>query len=150
MTTIAYDGKTVAADKQSTACNMKRRVTKLFRVGGAVVGITGSLDLGMEMVDWLRNGSEPSSFPAAQRTSEFVHVLLVNPDGRAFHFEQSPFPVTVESVPYAIGSGMAYAMAAMRLGASAEQAVAVASEFDIYTGMGIDTVALADLVPQQA
>lgn len=43
---------------------------------------------------------------------------------------------------FSIGSGADYARAAMALGKTAAEAVAVAARFDLYTGFGVDTLRL--------
>ena len=39
MTTIAWDGMTLAADKRATAGSLTRTVTKLYRVRGALCAL---------------------------------------------------------------------------------------------------------------
>jgi hypothetical protein len=46
MTVIVWDGKTLAADKQATQADLKRKVTKIHRLRGHLVGVSGDWDRG--------------------------------------------------------------------------------------------------------
>ena len=59
---------------------------------------------------------------------------------KCLRYEQTPNPFVVEDKQWAIGSGRDYAIAAMHLGRTAAEAVAVACLFDVSCGMGIDTM----------
>ncbi len=140
MTCIAWDGKTMAADKQATASGQRRTVTKLFRIDWRIVAVSGDLDKGVEMVEWLRIGSPADKFPHFQRTDDFVSVMVLESIDKCLRYEQTPIPFVVEDKQWAIGSGRDYAIAAMHLGRTAAEAVAVACLFDVSCGMGIDTM----------
>jgi 20S proteasome alpha/beta subunit len=141
MTVIAWDGKKLAADKQSTAGGLKSKVTKLWRVGAAIVGGSGDTVRCEEIVAWLRNGGDPASFPKPRSDME-AKILMITPDGKICLFEESPYPMTIEDGFTAIGSGRDFATAAMYLGCDAAQAVAVACQFDAGCGMGVDVLEL--------
>lgn len=141
MTVIAFDGKMLAADKQSTAGGLKSKVTKLFRVGDALVGISGDNVRGQELLAWLRQGAELDSYPKP-RGDLYASAMLVTPDGAIRLFEESPYPVNIEDRFCAIGSGRDFAMAAMLLGCDAKQAVSVACQLDPGCGLGVDLLEL--------
>ena len=147
MTTLAYDGRTLAADKQATGGGAKCSVTKIFRVGELVIGFAGELGLAMEMLDWVRRGRTAADFPAAQRKTEDSCELVVIDAGRILVYERSPHAYTVEDPVYATGSGRDFAIAAMYCGLDARKAVAVACQFDSHSGMGVDAI---DLLPPAA
>lgn len=145
MTTIAFDGKTLAADKRSTNSGLIFTVTKLFKVRGHLLAAAGDLDRIHEIVAWFRAGSEPSQLPAFQRTSEdYVGLLIIDPAGGIFKLERGPVPFKIEERRYAIGSGRDFALAAMHLGCTAEDAVKVACVFDSGSGNGVDTLTLGE------
>lgn len=144
MTVLAFDGRTLAADKQATNNGMKRTVTKIFRSGDLVVGFTGAADQAMEMLDWVKSGRKVEAFPKSQRDSNWCPTLVID-DGRILVYEQTPYPILIEDPVYAGGSGREYAIAAMYCGLDARRAVAVACNFDDGCGMGIDAI---DVAPQ--
>lgn len=139
MTCIAFDGRTLAADKQTTSAGMKRTVTKIFRIGKLVCGCSGAIDQGLEMLDWVRTGRDPERFPASQRTDNWSNLVVIE-DGRVLSYEQTPYPIINEDPVVAFGSGRDYALAAMYLGCDARRAVAVACQFEAGCGMGIDAI----------
>lgn len=140
MTCIAWDGKTLAADKRVTYAGLARTTTKIFRVGDARVGIAGDGAQGMDMLDWFRNGCEPDKFPPAQRDKEQWVTFVVIKRGQLSVYERTPQPMVIEDTIYATGSGRDYAMAAMHLGKSAREAVEIACVFEINCGNGIDSL----------
>jgi len=142
MTTIAWDGKTLAADKRSTSAGLARTVTKIFRHEGKLLGISGSFDYGMQVVEWFKAGAEPEKFPACQLDKDDWSTLVVIDASGVGVYERGPFLLRNEDPSWATGSGRDYAMAAMHCGKSAAEAVAVAAAFDVGTGNGIDTLEL--------
>ncbi|HOW46123.1 MAG TPA: hypothetical protein P5305_01545 [Rubrivivax sp.] len=139
MTVLAWDGKTLAADKQATSSGMKRTVTKVFRVGELLVGVSGDLAHGLEMVEWVRDGRKPERFPEHQRGENWCATLVIE-GGRPMLYEDTPYAIINEDPVLAFGSGRDYALAAMFCGMSAAEAVRVACHFDAGCGMGIDAI----------
>lgn len=141
MTTIAWDGKTLAADKRISFGSLPAVTTKVHRIDGALVAGCGEAALIQEMLQWLRDGAKPADYPARQRDpKENATVLLVRANGDVRQYETSPHPLVIENEFWAVGSGRDFAMAAMHLGCDARRAVLVASEFDTGTGNGVDTL----------
>ena len=143
MTCIAWDGKTLAADKQSTNNNLARTVTKITRVGKSLVGGAGDASQTEEMVAWLRRGAKVGDFPASQRDKEdWASMLVIRPGGFIDLYERTPYPTRYEDKIFAIGSGRDFALAAMYLGKCASDAVEIASIFDAGSGNGVDVLVL--------
>ncbi len=141
MTVIAWDGKTLAADRKSTYGNTTRSTTKIHRVGAALVGYSGGASVGNEVIAWFRDGADPQKFPAMQRDKdEHVNLLVVYADERIHEYIRTPFPEVVEDKFVAIGSGRDFALAAMHLGQSAAQAVELACRLDANCGQGVDSM----------
>lgn len=140
MTCIAWDGKTLAADKMAIANGLTSTVTKIFRIGNLLVGTSGELDQGCEMVEWVRNGRKQSEFPASQRTDKWAPTVVIEADGRPSRYEQSPHPIRQEQPCYAMGSGIEIARAVMHLGHSSMEAVVVACALRSDCGNGVDTL----------
>lgn len=142
MTTIAWDGKTLCADRQATNSGLARACTKLFRSGDCVIAVCGQLVYGLELKAWYESGANPDKFPAAQREDNKWGPMMVWKADGMWRYEQSPYPMKIESPPYACGSGRDFAMMAMHLGNSAERAVELASLFDTDSGFGVDSMTL--------
>lgn len=138
MTVIAWDGKTLAADKRMVNCGRGSTCTKLYRVGENAVAFSGDADGGREMLVWFRAGADPDKFPARCRhEKDWTLMVVANKDGLCF-YERTPYPVQVEDPFFAAGSGGDYAMAAMHLGKTAREAAEIACLFDTGCGNGID------------
>ena len=143
MTCIAWDGKTLAADKRMCYAGMINTVTKIFRVGALLVGGSGEMAYIMQLIEWVRNGRNVDDFPPSQRDKdEWQTLLVIEADGTISLYERTPHPVRYEQQFVAIGSGREYARAAMYLGKSSVEAVQVACALDAGCGNGIDTLEL--------
>lgn len=140
MTCIAWDGKTLAADKRADIGGAHNTTTKIYRVGEALVGFSGDAAIGRAMLDWYRAGADPLKFPDCQKDRDKCCSFLVIKNGRVSKYEHTAFPFDIENEQTAMGSGRDYARAAMYLGKTATEAVAVASLFDPGCGNGIDTL----------
>ena len=143
MSVIAWDGKTMVADRQVSYGNMIGSADKARRVESAefdavaLVGCTGDAMLIIPMFEWIEGGCDPDSFPKAITPESDFMALVVMSSGSTLVFGTSPHPVFQDPGIFAIGSGRDFAMAAMYLGKSAREAVEVASHFDITCGCGV-------------
>lgn len=144
MTVIAWDGKTLAADKLVSYGTTKGTVTKIMRHGAELLGVTGTVSVGLEMVEWYRSGADPDKFPASNRKEDAgSSLILIRADGTAWKFESGPHPYRIEDPCPAWGCGDQAAMVAMACGLSARDAVLMAQRFDSGCGNGVDTLELA-------
>lgn len=133
MTTIAYDGSTLAADTGVTGGGMKFLTTKVYRLPcGGMAALAGDAAAAVAFGTWLaggQKGKRPSLKP--------LDGIMVYGDGRAFSLTTSWPPVPLVG-PIAAGSGAQAAMAAMLLGKSAREAVELASMIDPDTFGKVD------------
>lgn len=148
MTVIAWDGKTLAADRRACLGNMHRSIHKLHRVGEALAASAGDSDAAQELIAWLSAGADPEKFPPSQRDKDnWASLLLVWPDGSLWRYERTPYPAKFPPQQFAIGSGRDFALAAMWCGKSAAEAVDVACRFDSSCGNGVDTLTFGGGAP---
>ena len=141
MSVIAWDGKTLAADKRASCGSYFRTTTKIFKHGPALVGYSGDQSAGEEVFAWFRDGHNADKFPASQRDrDDYAGLLVVWYDGELWKYERTPFPLKYPPQQFAIGSGCDFALAAMYCGKTASEAVEVACQFNIWCGNGIDTL----------
>jgi 20S proteasome alpha/beta subunit len=143
MTCIAWDGKTLAADKRACSGQMISVVTKIWRLGDVLFAGSGDPSFVYQMREWVRAGRVVADFPVSQRDEDdWQPCLVIEADGTPSLYERTPYPVRLENRFVAIGSGREYARAAMQLGHGALEAVRVACELDPNCGSGIDALEL--------
>lgn len=145
MTTIALsvqDGKLhLCADNLVTAGSARVGSTpKIFRIGKGLAAISGHMAAAHDALAWLRKGAKPKSRPVWADEVDF-EVLWVK-SLLDIQVVDNTFHLMPGSVPYTAGSGAEYAMAAIRLGKTAREAVALAIELDCFSGGEIDELVL--------
>lgn len=144
MTVIAWDGRTMAADRLVDCSGVRRATTKIRRINCHLVGGAGDMSRVAAMMEWFGRGASPSDFPPGAADDNWA-VLLVAKDGRAVTYEHSPWALQFADSQIAIGSGRDFAMAAMHLGLDAAGAVAVACALCPSCGSGVDVLEAACL-----
>ena len=142
MTVLAWDGKTLAADRLACAGMMKATVTKIARVGEELVGVCGTLSVGNELRDWYLNGADPSYFPDAALDDGETDLVVVKSDGTVWVYSASSTPFQIEDPVCAFGAGAEAAWGALLCGASAQRAVEIASQINVSCGNGLDVLEL--------
>lgn len=135
MTTIVCNRKCMAADRRGTS-NPVFKMTKLFRVGGSIIGVAGNVEQALRFVEWRRT---PESKPTFAEASS-IEVLELTADGRLLWWGAEMVGVPIENEFYAIGTGAMAAMGAMSMGASPKRAVAVAALWDAATGPDVQVM----------
>lgn len=135
MTTIAYKDGILAGDTLST-CNGLRDDygTKIWRVGRVLVGAAGSRGECLRFREWVAGGLVGS--PPLTETNGIV----VSPASVVCWSEKGCWPVSAPF--YAIGTGYELALGAMAHGASADEAVRIAAQFDTRTGGEVTALSL--------
>lgn len=139
MSVVVWDGKTMAADKRACVGELAVQVAKAWRVrDGVVLAVTGDAGPGQMLVDWWVSGADPAKWPAVQATDNWTRLIVWEPGQRPYSYEQHPAKLHFEHPFMAWGSGRDYALGALAMGATARQAVEIASRFNIYCGNGVD------------
>lgn len=141
MTTVAYDGKTMAADTLATdPWGLKETFRdKIWQNHYLLIGCAG--DAG-QIASWLRTLRTDQRMSAllADGYPPFVidkndpALLVVDRLSGAIYRHASGCFLALDRTFFAIGSGRDYALAAMHLGKTAREAVEVAMHFDNSTG----------------
>ena len=131
MTTIATDGKTMAGDGLVTSgCAIFGtncvKVRKL--ADGRIVGMAGSAYDFDPFCEWLENGGDHPG----DMIDDF-EALVLNSDGTCLSYNNKGRCIP-EELPTATGSGRDFALAAMDLGFSPEEAVKLACKRDTNSG----------------
>jgi ATP-dependent protease HslVU (ClpYQ) peptidase subunit len=138
MTTVAWDGKSLAADRRMAGWMDAGKIFKLK--DGRVLAGAGWLDEIIEVAAWLDNGGDERDKPTvdAEDDESATDYLLI--DGDKCYWLTAPYlrPVEVLDGMAAVGSGAKFALGAMEAGKTAAEAVVIASKFDPHTGGGVD------------
>lgn len=128
----------MAADTQVTINNYKTNTEKLYSIPGyGVIGLAGSAKLCVQIAQWWADGAEGE--PPEVDDSNAVQGILSTKEG-LFYLEDGSVPIVIKANYLAIGSGSDYALSAMEIGKSAEEAIREAMKHDIYTGGDVDVV----------
>lgn len=142
MTVIAWDGKTLAADRRSTHCGYASTATKIHRVPGGIVGFSGGGAHSSALLEWFKGGRQ-GEYPKAIDEEHGAGSTFITDAGVILAYAwHSQSPETIEDKFFARGAGRDYALAAMYLGHDARKAVEVACALEVSCGNGVDTLEL--------
>lgn len=146
MTVIAWDGTTLAADRQADYGGAKLSVTKVYRLDeDRLAAISGSGAHGMALLEWLRGGGDLFEYPKPSSDEDVAFVLVVHRNGEVWNYERAGYRTPLhESVPLAMGGGRDFALGALAMGADARRAVEITNQLSSCCGMGVDTLTFDD------
>ena len=77
MTVIAWDGKTLAADRRACLGNTHRTIHKLHRMTDCLCASAGESDAAQELIAWFEAGRDPAAFPPSQRDMIFMTRVVL-------------------------------------------------------------------------
>lgn len=142
MTTIAWDGAALAADRLCNSGDVAVSIRKLHDCGAfAYAGCGAAVDV-VIVADWLRDGAPDVQLTGVE-SSKCCGIAVRKHDRALFTVEiaeKRPILLPIEERFHAEGSGRQAALAAMACGKSAREAVKIAARFDVCTGRGVDSV----------
>ena len=138
MTVVVWDGKTLATDRQANDGSMKWEAEKAWYVGTdhivSGIGVLGSI---LKMRDWFVSGADPATLNVQPNSAE---LIVVSSEGLSVISSNG---TSVElSAPMAFGEGREYALGAMAMGATAQEAVQIANEYSLHCGKGVSCYTL--------
>lgn len=140
MTTVAYRNGIIASDSLSVSGDLKGTKQKIYEHGDKIYCVTGDFNRGIEMIEALKNGTELKP-PVGDNWCRVI-VFTKGVNDKWLEYENSLTSTEEDGEYMSWGSGRMAALGAMAMGASAEQAVKIASDFDINTGGEIKCTAL--------
>ena len=133
MTTIAWDGTTLAADRRISNNGMTRAGQKVWELhDGRLFATCGNVEDGLAALRWLECGGDLPTL------DEDTFAGIIVRGGSAFRVESKMIESKILETTHAMGSGRDFAIAAMHLGMTAREAVEIAALFDTGTGHGVD------------
>lgn len=139
MTTIAYRDGVLAADTLATKDGMRTgQVSKIRRLpSGELAATLGDAGCAIKLRQWVeagRAGDQPNLEGGA--------VIIISRDGEVEVLENGGSCSEGVAPFYAWGCGAPLAIGAMAHGATSEQAVRIAIEYDTLTGGAVTTLAI--------
>lgn len=144
MTTIAWKGRTLAADTQLTyEDNTKTFCHKLHDLGaGHIVAIAGDVDSEFHFKRWLQAGAKVDEW--GNTVTQFIkkpkfEAIYIDKYLRKWYYTDGPEAMPIEHRFHACGSGWRIAMAGMHMGLSAKDSVLLAGDLDVNTNKIVET-----------
>jgi hypothetical protein len=144
MTTIAYDGNTLASDSLS-CCGFKEQspARKIYEREKQYIAGSGLVGAIKRWIEWYDDGADHDKFPDLK--DDLGGIFIVDKETKLLQVWGAgyPYPVVDWNLkPNALGSGEQFAMGALLAGANAEQAVIIASKLDTGTNDQVQVIVL--------
>ena len=142
MTTIVANLKGMAADRFVTYAPSYNGDVKIWSAKGSVWGAAGDCEYCLKFRSWTEGkGKRPQVKDPEDPEGAKFEALQLSSKGLFLYINDSPADAVKEPF-YAIGSGSGYAIGALSMGASLEQAIEVAAKWDSGTRLPFDHVLL--------
>lgn len=133
MTTIAVCDGIMAADTQGLYSGIKMKMLKIFRIKEELLGVCGNYDNAVEFIGVYKKDKKHTLAIGNNKDKADFDYLVFSKRGLFLATGYGP-QVKVHEKFFAIGSGQDAALTAMRMGASAKEAVKMAHLCDPSTG----------------
>ncbi len=138
MTTVCFDGKTLSGDKQTTWRGTPSQTTKVHKIRASngqwyLLACSGNSYECHAYGEWMR-GKIP------EPNLGDIDVMVIDSSRKIWLRDAAKLWLPMSRKQWAMGSGADYALGAMAAGATSRQAVKIATDLDVNTGLGIDTV----------
>lgn len=132
MTTIAYrDGIMVADGRRQNGNEVKvGECEKITFLDDCIIGASGEVVTLEKFLEWMKDGADKRCKPDIEKP---FTAIVVYADEVVEIWTQGLMPMMQEAPFYACGSGYELAMGAMAHGATAEEAVVIACEYDAHS-----------------
>lgn len=153
MTTIVYRDGQMAADTRAysgnrTPIGFKTKIHRL-KDGGLLGVFSAQPGIAEFFRDWINDGENSNEIPDSVDVN--LSALRVKPNGEVFFYSDGIYPSgPIMADWYAIGSGDQYAIGALSCGATADAAVMVAGQHDVWTGGQVQIMNLAEEAPEDS
>jgi hypothetical protein len=143
MTTIAFDGRYLAADTLAHRHNVPSNLLlpKIDMCDGFAYAVSGSwLTMLGALIAWHRAGAQPRDFPNPGELKGGMLVIEMATARMWVMATEGAGYLDEEAAPFTCGSGGDYALAAMDCDRTAMEAVKLASKRDLHTNDIIDFI----------
>jgi hypothetical protein len=147
MTTIAYDGTALAADRASWSGPARRAVRKVFKLRAPdgrrfLIGFSGSGDYAHAVLAWMRGQRQRPEWRDYLKSEDMDRqfAVVIDEQRRVWQLSNQLVYTPSRERIYAYGAGHEFAWGALEAGATAAQAIRIAIKRSDYAGLGVDTV----------
>ncbi|MHB1371985.1 MAG: hypothetical protein ACYCW7_17560 [Pseudomonadaceae bacterium] len=146
MTTIAWDGDTLAADRCSWSGGARRTVRKAFKITMKdgetyLCAFFGSGEFAHAVMEWMTGTlSTPPDCSSFGVDPETACAVVIDKKKRIWLLGARLRYMRMREKKFAVGAGHEFAWGALEAGASAKQAVMIAAKRSDYAGLGVDCV----------
>ena len=149
MTTLAYSRlhNCVCADTQFCCMgDIKVYGSKFYRANWGFMAVAGGIADGYQLFDAINEHPDSLIFDMGNDKLEFQSIVwkdktLYDTQITSKHITLTPCALTVDGT-FAMGTGAKYALMAMHLGKSPEEAIKLTSLFDNFTNNIVETMEL--------
>jgi len=144
MTTVAYRQGVMVGDRRVTEDSLVAfEMRKVFkrRSDGALIGGVGNTTILQRYAEWFLDGERGFKPGLGATKDDETCFIVARPNGRVEYHDRNGIQPILGKF-FAIGSGASAALGALEMGATARQAVRVASKYDVNTGNGFHAVEL--------
>lgn len=144
MTTIAFDGMSLAADRGSWSGGFHQRAKKVHRVTAPdgrkfLAALLGNAAFASDVLRWIRGGPHPGACLDADK--EYDCAVVVDERGRVWRLSAHRLTYREQSGRlHSAGAGQEIAMGALMAGADAVKAVRITMQVSDYAARGVDCV----------
>lgn len=152
MTTIAWDGKTLAGDRCSWSGPTRRHVRKVFRIKAKdgndfLVGFCGDGAFALAVLAWMRGDGDKPSYHAFGVHPDTQCAMVIDKDRVVWGLGGALTYYRFDESMMAMGGGQEVAWGALEAGATAQQAIEIAIKRSDHAGFGVDCVSFDDEGP---
>jgi hypothetical protein len=143
MTTIAWDGTTLAADKGSWSGGLHQAVRKVHRVTALdgrrfLMAMAGDAVFATQVLRWMRGGEHPGQCLADNVDRDVA--VVIDERRRIFRLSSRLVYVPYEGKVHAHGAGQEIALGALMAGADAVKAIKITMQVSDFAARGVNFV----------
>lgn len=150
MTTIATDGKTIAADRRRVSGSrlVNDSTIKIKVAHGRIYALTGVWAYFDAAIAWHHAGADPEKMPKTAKDDDWRLIVIERDGSGKVFFSDTPCSENL-TYPAAFGSGSDYALAMLDAGFDPAVAVRAAIKRDIHSGGEIQVINIAEALGEQ-
>lgn len=145
MTTLVFDGKTLASDSQMTAGStiMSMKAKKVHKLKGnkkyKSVAFSGSVMEINTLLKWFKSDMKKDEFPIKNGDNVAYGIAITHKNKAHLYYGEYEYVVSDQKF-CCMGSGSDFAIASLMSGNDAEESVKIACKLDIYSGGKVQKV----------
>lgn len=145
MTTIAWDGETLAADRCSWSGCVRRKTRKVFKVKAkdgniCLVAFCGSQAFAMAVMSWMAGKQEKPDCAEFGVAPDDACAVVIDSKLRVWSLGNRLQYCLMNEKIFATGAGQEFAWGALEAGAAAKRAIEIAAKRSDYSALGVDCV----------